>query len=71
MTNETTLAFSVADMTCGHCVRTIKAAVEAAFPGAKVSADAATRRVSVAGIQDAGAVAGVIAAEGYTPVKLG
>ncbi|MDR6757024.1 copper chaperone [Mycoplana sp. BE70] len=70
MTNETTLAFSVEDMTCGHCVRTITAAVEAAFPSAKVSADAASHRVTVAGVQDAGAIAGVIAAEGYTPVTL-
>ena len=68
MTNETTFAFAVEDMTCGHCVRTITEAVEAAFPGAKVSADTATRRVTVAGAPDARAVAAAIAAEGYTPV---
>lgn len=70
MANDTTIAFSVEDMTCGHCVRTITAAVEAAFPGAKVSADTATHRVTVVGVQDAGTVADVIAAEGYTPVAL-
>ncbi|MBD9375126.1 heavy-metal-associated domain-containing protein [Rhizobium sp. ARZ01] len=70
MPNETTLAFAVEDMTCGHCVRTITTAVEAAFPGAKVSADTATHRVTVSGISDVRAVSDVIAAEGYTPVAV-
>ncbi|MDX3924178.1 MAG: heavy-metal-associated domain-containing protein [Shinella sp.] len=65
--NSLTLSFSVPDMTCGHCVRTITAAVESAFPGASVSADTATHMVEVSGTLDADAVAAVIAAAGYTP----
>lgn len=70
MTNETTVAFAVEDMTCGHCARTITAAVEAAFPGVKVNADTVTHRVTVAGASDPRAVAAAIEAEGYTPVTL-
>jgi copper chaperone len=68
MSNESALTFSVADMTCGHCARTITSAVEAAFPGAKATADTTTQRVSVTGNVDARAVAEVIAAEDYSPV---
>ena len=71
MPNETTLTFAVEDMTCGHCVRTITSAVEAAFPGAKVAANTTTHHLTVAGASDARAVAEVITAEGYTPVALG
>jgi copper chaperone len=68
MSGQTTFAFTVADMTCGHCVRAMTKAVETAFPGAKVVADTETKRVTVENAQDAGAVAAVIAEEGYTPV---
>lgn len=70
MPEEPILAFAVEDMTCGHCVRTITTAVETAFPDAKVNADIAAHRVTVAGRVDARTVADLIAAEGYTPVVL-
>ncbi len=68
MPNEPAIAMIVEDMTCGHCVRTITSAVEGAFPGARVSADLATHRVTISGASDARAVVEVVAAEGYTPV---
>jgi copper chaperone len=57
--------FAVSDMTCGHCVGTVKAAIERAVPGARVAIDLGSHRVSVAG--DAKAAAAAIRAAGYTP----
>ncbi len=67
MSNDNTLAFTVSDMTCGHCAKTITSAVLAAYPAAKVDIDLATRRVSIANAGDRAAVASVIKAEGYSP----
>ena len=67
MNNDNTLAFTVSDMTCGHCAKTITSAVLAAYPAAKVDIDLATRRVSIANAGDRAAVASVIEAEGYSP----
>ena len=61
------VAFVVEDMSCGHCVAAITKAVEDKIPGAKVTADVATKRVVVAGAPDAAAVEAVIADAGYTP----
>ncbi|MCW5707498.1 heavy-metal-associated domain-containing protein (plasmid) [Shinella yambaruensis] len=68
MNDDTPLAFTVSDMTCGHCVRTITGAVLAAYPAAKVEIDLGARRVSVENAGDRAAVAALIAAEGYSPV---
>ena len=62
-----TLAFTVADMTCGHCARTITDAVLAAYPAARVEIDVPAKRVVVENAGDRAAVASVIEAEGYTP----
>lgn len=59
----------VDDMTCGHCAATITSAIEASLPGTKVSADPATRLVSVAGA-DPAKVREIIVAAGYTPEPL-
>ena len=67
MSNDATLAFTVSDMTCGHCAKTITSAVLAAYPAAKVDIDLAARRVSVGNAGDRAAVASVIEAEGYSP----
>ncbi|MGJ7038680.1 copper chaperone [Shinella sp. BE166] len=67
MDNSTTLAFTVPDMTCGHCAKTITGAVIVAYPAAKVDIDLATKRVSIENAGDRAAVASVIAAEGYSP----
>lgn len=68
MSTDKTLAFTVSDMTCGHCAKTITNAVVAAYPAAKVDIDIAARRVSIDNAGDRAAVASVIAAEGYSPV---
>ncbi|CAK7259986.1 MULTISPECIES: heavy-metal-associated domain-containing protein [unclassified Shinella] len=68
MNDDAPLAFTVSDMTCGHCVRTITGAVLAAYPAAKVEIDLGARRVSVENAGDRAAVAALIAAEGYSPV---
>ncbi len=57
--------FAVNDMTCGHCVSTVRKALEAAFPGAEVSVDLATHRAEFVGNADKGAE--VIREAGYTP----
>ena len=62
-----TLAFTVADMTCGHCARTITNAVLAAYPAARVEIDIPAKRVVVENAGDRAAVASIIEAEGYTP----
>jgi len=61
-----TLSFHVPDMTCGHCVQAITAAVQAAAPGATVRADLGSHTVEVAGAGQAETVAAAIAAAGYT-----
>lgn len=68
MSDDKPLAFTVEDMTCGHCVKTITGAVLAAYPSARVDIDLAAKRVSVENAGDRAAVASVIAAEGYSPV---
>lgn len=61
-----TLAFTVTDMTCGHCAKAITNAVLAAYPAAKVDIDIAAKRVTVENAGDRAAVASVIEAEGYS-----
>ncbi len=41
--------FTVPDMTCGHCEKTIRGALAEALPGAEVSIDLSAHRVVVAG----------------------
>ena len=63
----TEVAFTVEDMSCGHCVGAITKAVEGKIPGAKVSADLDTKRVTVTGAPDPRTVEAIIADAGYTP----
>jgi len=67
MTDQNTLAFTVADMSCGHCVKAITGAVLAAYPAARVEIDLPAKRVRVENAGDRAAVAAVIEAEGYSP----
>ena len=59
------VSFAVSDMTCSHCVGTIRAAIERALPGVPLDINLAAHRVTVAG--DATAAAAAIRAAGYTP----
>ena len=61
------VAFTVEDMSCGHCVGAITKAVEGRIPGAKVTTDLTTKRVTVSGAADAKTVEAIIAEAGYTP----
>jgi copper chaperone len=62
---ETIARFRVSDMTCGHCVGTVRQALERRLPGASISVDLASHVVETSG--DAGAAAEAISAAGYTP----
>jgi copper chaperone len=60
-----TAIFTVADMTCGHCEKTVRAALADALPGAPVSVDLGTRIVTVDG--DGATAADAIREAGYSP----
>ncbi|MBN9428574.1 MAG: heavy-metal-associated domain-containing protein [Burkholderiales bacterium] len=62
------IAFEVKDMSCGHCVRAITAAVAAVDQGAKVDIDLARHLVRVeSSAADAGSIGAAITEAGYTP----
>ena len=63
-----TLVFKVEDMSCGHCVSTIRQALAAGLPDAAVAIDLGTKEVRVAG--DAAAAAAILREAGYEPVLL-
>lgn len=63
MTEKTTLI--VNDMTCGHCVGTVRKALETALPGTEISVDLASHRVEFTGERAKGEAA--IREAGYTP----
>ena len=58
-------AFTVQDMTCGHCERAVTRAVLQIDPQAQVKIDRAANRVEVQSTQPREAVAQAIAEEGY------
>ena len=57
--------FKVEDMTCGHCVGTIRKALEAGMPGTPISIDLDSHVVRVSG--DATRAEGIIREAGYEP----
>lgn len=57
--------FTVNDMTCSHCVGTVRKALEEALPGAEISVDLGTHKVSFTGDRARGEDA--IREAGYTP----
>ena len=63
MTGKTT--FTVDDMTCNHCVGTIRSALEEALPGSAVEIDLESHKVSFSGDKAKGEEA--IREAGYTP----
>lgn len=63
MADKTT--FTVNDMTCSHCVGTVRKALEEALPGAEISVDLDTHKVSFTGDRAKGEEA--IKEAGYTP----
>lgn len=69
MTISPALRFTVPDMDCGSCVRSITEAVHRLDPAAQVEADLATKRVSIGGGADAKAYEGAIEAAGFSVEK--
>lgn len=59
------MTFSVTNMTCDGCVRSITKAIQAADPKASVSADLEARRVVVETSLGAGEVQAVLSRAGY------
>ena len=59
--------YQVDDMTCGHCVATITAALGALDAGARVDIDLGAHRVKVESAQPAARIEEAIRAAGYTP----
>jgi copper chaperone len=57
--------FAVNDMTCSHCVGTVRKALETAFPGTPVTVDLDSHKVEFTG--DAAKGAEAIRKAGYTP----
>jgi len=64
---ETT--FTVPDMTCGHCEKTIRNALNEALPGAEVRIDLSSHKVVVDG--DADTAMAAMQEVGYTPERAG
>ncbi len=61
------LDFQIPDMTCGHCVRSVTAAVKAADPAAEVTIDLPSHRVQVQTAAPREAVVAQLVEAGYTP----
>lgn len=57
--------FRIPEMSCGHCVRAVTAAVQARDPAAHVQIDLADRRVAVSRKRAASELAEAIGAAGY------
>ncbi|CAD7027574.1 copper chaperone [Pseudorhizobium endolithicum] len=62
-----TTTFTVPDMTCGHCEKSVRSALGEALPGAAVTVDLSSRRVTVEG--DAAKAEDAIREAGYTPER--
>ena len=62
-----TTIFNVPDMTCGHCEKSVRSALDQALPGAAVTVDLDTKRVTDEG--DAARAEEAIRDAGYTPEK--
>jgi len=62
------ITFLVEDMTCGHCVATLRKALAALDPDAPVHIDLGTHLVQMESARvDSNAVAAAIQSAGYTP----
>jgi|GEM_PF-240780 len=66
---KTMIQFEVNDMTCGHCVGVITAAVKDVAPEAIISVDLAEHAVRVEGARDVGVVEQAIREAGYSPSR--
>ena len=60
-----TTVFEVEKIHCQNCSKKITTAIQAVQPGADVTIDVETRRVSVESVSDVAAIIGAIAGAGY------
>jgi copper chaperone len=63
-----TAIFNVPDMTCGHCEKTVRGALQEVLPGAPVTIDLAAHRVTVEG--DPARAEEAIREAGYSPERV-
>jgi copper chaperone len=61
--------FTVADMSCGHCVSAITKAVKEVEPQAVVEVDLAAKTVRVDGTSNADGIRDAISRAGFTPLQ--
>ncbi len=59
--------FSIPNLSCGHCVRAVTEAVQAADPAAEVQADPASKQVAVQLTLPRETVVALLAEAGYAP----
>ncbi len=59
--------FELPDMTCGHCVKAVTQAVQAADPSARLNIDLPTHRLEVDSPLPRDQLAAVLSEAGYTP----
>jgi copper chaperone len=64
------IAYRIEDMTCGGCVRAIRAAVGTVAPGAVLTADVEARTVRIEGASDATRIEAAIAGAGFAPTRI-
>jgi copper chaperone len=63
-----TAIFTVPDMSCGHCGKTVRSALEEVLPGAAVTVDLAAHTVTVDG--NAATAEEAIREAGYSPERV-
>ena len=64
------MRFHVENMTCGHCERTIRKAIAALSPEAKVAVDLRAKHVDIDGPLTAAQIVTALAEEGYSAVRV-
>jgi copper chaperone len=60
--------FTLPDLSCGHCVKSVTAAAQALDAGARVEADIASKYVSINSAQPREALVAALTEAGYPPV---
>lgn len=61
------IELTLPDMSCGHCVRSVTAAVQSVDPQARVEVDLPAHRVRIASERPAEAFHAALAEAGYAP----
>ncbi|MCX5497213.1 heavy-metal-associated domain-containing protein [Kaistia dalseonensis] len=64
------VTLKVPDMSCGHCVSTVRKAVQGLDPAATVAVDLAAKLVTVESALDAAAIAEAVREAGYENARV-